>query len=68
MDSRQSNDAAVDDAGVWLDVVAAVDHLSVTDRLGLTVWDAVEEAIRWWTADRLSRGTSTVSDTPSCPG
>jgi hypothetical protein len=53
IDGRQSNDAIVDDAGVWLDVVAAVDHLSVTDRLGLTVWEAVEEAVRWWTADRL---------------
>src|SRR4051812_44940249 len=53
MDNRQSNDAIVDDAGVWLDVVAAVDHLSATDRLGLTVWEAVEEAIRWWTADRV---------------
>jgi hypothetical protein len=43
-----------DHSSVWLDLVAAVDHLSVTDRLGLTVWDAVEEAARWWTADRLN--------------
>jgi hypothetical protein len=36
---------------VWLDVVAAVDYLSATHRLGLTVWHAVEEALRWWTFD-----------------
>jgi hypothetical protein len=51
---HQFSDEIVDGAGVWLDVVAAVDYLSVTDRLGLTVWEAVEEAVRWWTADRLS--------------
>jgi hypothetical protein len=39
------------DAGVWLDVVAAVDYLRTTHRLGFTVWEAVEEAIRWWTID-----------------
>ncbi len=39
------------DAAVWLDVVGAVDYLSVTHRLGLTVWEAVEEAVRWWTVD-----------------
>jgi hypothetical protein len=39
------------DTAVWLDVVAAVDYLSAAHRLGLTVWEAVEEAIRWWTID-----------------
>jgi hypothetical protein len=39
------------DTAVWLDVVAAVAYLSTTHRLGLTVWEAVEEAIRWWTID-----------------
>jgi hypothetical protein len=39
------------DAGVWLDVVAAVDYLGTTHRLGFTLWEAVEEAIRWWTID-----------------
>jgi hypothetical protein len=33
------------------DVVAAVDYLSATHGLGLTVWQAVEEAIRWWSVD-----------------
>lgn len=37
-------------AEVWLDVVAAVDYLSEHHRLGLTIWEAVEEAVRWWTA------------------
>jgi Txe/YoeB family toxin of Txe-Axe toxin-antitoxin module len=40
--------------GVWLDVVAAVDHLSRHHRLGLTIWEAVEEALRWWTADLVA--------------
>jgi hypothetical protein len=39
----------------WLDVAAAVDYLRATHRLGLTVWHAVEEAIRWWTADYDTR-------------
>jgi hypothetical protein len=49
------------DAGVWLDVVAAVDYLSATHRLGLTVWEAVEEAIRWWTFDYITP-TDDLSD------
>jgi hypothetical protein len=36
------------EGGTWLlDVVAAVDHLRRGHRPGLTVWDALEEAIRW---------------------
>jgi hypothetical protein len=46
------------DRAVWLEVVATVDYLSVTHRFGLTVWDALEEAIRWWTADRLDDGNA----------
>lgn len=34
----------------WLRVVAAVDYLSRGHRPGFTVWDAVEEALRWYTA------------------
>jgi hypothetical protein len=37
-----------------LDLVAAVDFLRRGDRIGLTVWEALEEAIRWWVAERLS--------------
>ncbi|MBK8334718.1 MAG: hypothetical protein IPL07_20700 [Acidimicrobiaceae bacterium] len=32
---------------VWLDVVSAVDYLSRGHRTGLTVYDALEEALRW---------------------
>lgn len=34
----------------WLEVVAAVDYLSRGHRPGFGVWDAVEEALRWYTA------------------
>ena len=37
----------------WLDVVAAVDYLAATHRPGFAVWDAIEEAVRWWTSARL---------------
>jgi hypothetical protein len=36
------------DGGAWLlDLVAAVDHLRRGHRPDLTVWDALEEALRW---------------------
>jgi hypothetical protein len=38
-------------ATALLDLVSAVDHLRRGIRPGLTVWDAVEEALRWWIAD-----------------
>jgi hypothetical protein len=41
---------------VWLDVISAVDYLSRGDRHGLTVYDAVEEALRWHTATLLAGG------------
>lgn len=47
-------DHSSDTAGVLLDVVAATDYLSSTHRLGLTIWEAVEEALRWWTVDHLT--------------
>lgn len=40
------------DREVWIQVVGAVDYLRVTHRLGLTVWGALDEACRWWCADR----------------
>lgn len=40
------------DREVWIQVVAAVDYLSVTHRLGLTLWAALDEACRWWCAGR----------------
>jgi hypothetical protein len=43
----------VDHGAVWLEVVSAVDYLAAAHRPGLTVWDALDEAIRWWTAEHL---------------
>lgn len=40
--------------GVLLDVIAAVDHLRRGQRHGLTFWDALEEAVRWWAAENES--------------
>lgn len=41
----------LDEGGTWLlDVVAAVDHLRRGIRPHITVWDALEEALRWHTA------------------
>ena len=34
----------------WLDIVSAVDYLGHGHRYGLTVYDAIEEALRWWNA------------------
>lgn len=49
------------DGGTWLlDLVAAVDHLRRGHRPGLTVWDALEEAVRWAT----SVDDESVWDTP----
>jgi hypothetical protein len=44
------------DRDVWLELVAAVDYLSVTHRLGMTICDAIEEAVRSWTTARRSGG------------
>ncbi len=41
---------SLDEGGTWLcDLVAAVDHLRRGLRPGITVWDAIEEALRWHT-------------------
>ncbi|MGD9702848.1 MAG: hypothetical protein AB7L17_11180 [Ilumatobacteraceae bacterium] len=39
---------SVEYSEAWLDVAAAVEYLGATHRLGLTVWDALAEAVRWW--------------------
>lgn len=41
------NRARPSSSQVWLDVVSAVDYLSRGHRPGLTVYDALEEALRW---------------------
>jgi hypothetical protein len=43
----------LDDGAVWLEVASAVDYLAGTHRPGFTVWDALDEALRWWTAELL---------------
>ena len=39
---------------VWLSVLGAVEFLAEHHRPGITAWEAVAEAGRWWTADRLN--------------
>ncbi|HQZ33591.1 MAG TPA: hypothetical protein PK020_04150 [Ilumatobacteraceae bacterium] len=39
---------------VWHQVLGAVEFLAQYHRPGLSVWEAVEEAGRWWIADRLN--------------
>ena len=38
---------------VWLQILGAVESLAEHHRPGISVWDAVEEAGRWWIADCL---------------
>ena len=40
----------------WCSVVAAVGYLAATTRPALTVWDALEEAVRWWTTEWTAPG------------
>jgi hypothetical protein len=47
-DDGDTHGEALADGGTWLlDLVAAVDHLRRGHRPGFTVWDALEEALRW---------------------
>lgn len=64
----------LDEGGTWLlDVVAAVDHLRRGYRPGLTVWDALAEALHWsfapdgdWetTTDPLADGLRSLAAAP----
>ena len=45
-----TRDAHPKTSQVWLDVISAVEYLSRGPRPGLTVYDALEEALRWHTA------------------
>ncbi len=55
---RPDRDTDIDDLAAGgthlLELVAAVDFLRRGDRIGLTVWEALEEAVRWWVAERVS--------------
>lgn len=43
-------------SAIWAEVVAAVDFLGQSERLGITVWDALDEAIRLWADDWFNPG------------
>jgi|CXWL01.1.fsa_nt_gi hypothetical protein len=47
-----------------MEVVAAVDYLADAHRPGLTVWDALEEAVRWWTTEWTSPGSDPTAKVP----
>jgi hypothetical protein len=47
---NRPNNRRASTSETWLEVVAAVDYLSRGHRRGFGVWDAVEEALRWYTA------------------
>lgn len=41
---------------LWLEVVAAVEYLGATHRPGISVWDALAEAVRLWEEDMSPPG------------
>ena len=47
-------DESADAADRMLEVIAAVDFLRRGDRRNLTLWGAIEEALRWWIDERLN--------------
>lgn len=48
LDDLEPNREALEDAGgLLLQLVAAVDYFGRGPRAGFTVWDAIEEALRW---------------------
>lgn len=58
-------DVTEDDSGAYIDdpdeatdrlmeVISAVDFLRRGDRRDLTLWAAIEEALRWWVAERTA--------------
>ena len=49
-----SDDSWKHHSEVWLGVLGAVEFLAEHHRPGITVWEAVEEAGRWWNVDRLN--------------
>ena len=53
-DAEMADDDWRHHSEVWLQVLGAVEFLAQHHRPGISVWDAVEEAGRWWIADRLN--------------
>lgn len=48
-------------SAVWTEVVAAVEHLARSERLGITVWDALDEAIRLWAEEWFGVGATRMA-------
>lgn len=48
-------------SGVWLEVVSAVDYLGCGHRPGFTVYDALEESLRWYTAYLVAGDDDTLA-------
>lgn len=56
---------ALAEGGTWLlDLVAAVDYLCRGHRPNFTVWDALEEALRWTTVIEADDQTTWNTDDP----
>jgi hypothetical protein len=47
-----------DSSACWTEVVAAVEFLAQSERLGMTVWDALDEAIRLWAEEWFEQGAT----------
>ena len=57
MSARRHDEELLDEGSIWLlDLVSAVDHLRRGYRPGLTVWDALAEAIEWAAATTAEDG------------
>ena len=47
-----------DSSACWTEVIAAVDFLAQSEHLGMTVWDALDEAIRLWADEWFQHGAT----------
>ncbi len=54
-------------SATMLDTIALVDFLRRGDRYGMTLWDAIEEAIRWWTAEHQAIESGTTDQEAAEP-
>lgn len=55
--SEDHDGESLEAGGTWLlDLISAVDHLRRGIRPGITVWDAIEEALRWHTPSADGQG------------
>jgi hypothetical protein len=51
-----------------LDLVVAVDHLARGLRHDFTVWDALDEALRWWLTEHMSPAGGAVEEPATLDG